>query len=138
MLGLGVAGAPSLLDACSGHDSGARSRSAEARTDKRGDGTVSGRPNFLLIVADDMRYDHLQYMPKVRRHIQDPGSTFTQARCNVPLCQPSRVGFFTGQMSSTTASSASGFTARSSPTMTMPLAVGCTMPGTGAASSEST
>ena len=46
-----------------------------------------------------MRYDVLPYMPNVRRLIEKPGRTFTQGRCNVPLCQPSRVGFMTGQMS---------------------------------------
>ena len=57
------------------------------------------RPNFLLIVADDMRYDQLEYMPNVRRLLEEKGTAFTQARCNVPLCQPSRVGFLTGQAS---------------------------------------
>jgi N-acetylglucosamine-6-sulfatase len=93
MLGLGAAGASSVLGGCGGgdgHDSAGRGSSARAHT---------GYPNFLVIVADDMRYDQLQYMPHVRRLIQDPGTTFTQARCNVPLCQPSRVGFLTGQMS---------------------------------------
>ena len=55
--------------------------------------------NVLLIIADDMRYDHLQFMPNVQALIADEGRTFTQARCNVPLCQPSRVGLLTGQMS---------------------------------------
>ncbi len=55
--------------------------------------------NVLVIVADDMRYDHLPYVPNVRRLIQEPGRTFTGARCNVALCQPNRVGLFTGQLS---------------------------------------
>ena len=56
-------------------------------------------PNVLLIIADDMRYDQLRFMPNVQRLIADDGRTFTQARCNVPLCQPTRVGLLTGQMS---------------------------------------
>lgn len=56
-------------------------------------------PNVLVIVADDMRDDHLQFMPNVQALIGDQGRAFTQARCNVPLCQPARVGLFTGQMS---------------------------------------
>ncbi len=55
--------------------------------------------NVLVIVADDMRYDHLPYLPNVRRLIQQPGRTFTGARCNVALCQPNRVGLLTGQLS---------------------------------------
>ena len=57
------------------------------------------KPNIVLLIADDMRADHLEYMPAVRRLVQDQGVTYTQARCNVPLCQPSRVGLMTGQMS---------------------------------------
>ena len=89
LFGLGAAGASSVLGGC-GSESGAGGGPERAG---------HARPNFLLIVADDMRYDQLQYMPRVRQHIQDQGTTFTQARCNVPLCQPSRVGFLTGQMS---------------------------------------
>jgi arylsulfatase A-like enzyme len=89
LLGLGAVGTSSILGGC-GRDS------------RDGDGAQArerARPNFLLIVADDMRYDQLEYMAKVRRLLQADGTTFTQARCNVPLCQPSRVGFFTGQAS---------------------------------------
>jgi N-acetylglucosamine-6-sulfatase len=89
MIGLAGVGASSVLGGCGG-DSTARGNP---------DRKERAHPNFLLIVADDMRYDQLQYMPQVRRLIQDEGTTFTQARCNVPLCQPSRVGFLTGQMS---------------------------------------
>jgi N-acetylglucosamine-6-sulfatase len=89
-LGLGAAGMSSLLGSCGDDDSANRGSSG---------GANGGRPNFLLIVADDMRYDQLQYLPRVGRLIQDRGTSLTQARCNVPLCQPSRVGFLTGQMS---------------------------------------
>jgi N-acetylglucosamine-6-sulfatase len=90
LLGAGAVGTASVLGAC-GRDSPERGGGAGA--------AERTRPNFLLIVADDMRYDQLEYMPKVRRLLQEKGTAFTQARCNVPLCQPSRVGFFTGQMS---------------------------------------
>jgi arylsulfatase A-like enzyme len=89
LLGVGAVGTSSILGSCGRGSSGGDGAPPDART----------RPSFLLIVADDMRYDQLQYMPKVGRLLQENGTTFTQARCNVPLCQPSRVGFFTGQMS---------------------------------------
>ena len=89
LLGVGAVGTSSILGGCGRDSPGGGSALPDART----------RPDVLLIVADDMRYDWLQYMPKVRRLLQENGTTFTQARCNVPLCQPSRVGFFTGQMS---------------------------------------
>jgi N-acetylglucosamine-6-sulfatase len=82
MAGLALTSAGTLLSAC---------RSASRSEPKS--------PNVLLIIADDMRYDHLKFMPNVRRLIADEGRTFTQARCNVPLCQPSRVGLMTGQTS---------------------------------------
>ena len=103
-LGLGAVGMSSLLGACGGDDSDNRGGSG---------GANDARPNFLLIVADDMRYDQLQYMPRVRRLIQDRGTSFTQVRCNVPLCQPSRVGFLTGQMSKHNHELAVGFTGSS-------------------------
>lgn len=56
-------------------------------------------PNVLLVMADDQRFDFLPYMPNVRRLIASPGREFTHCRCNVSLCQPSRVGLLTGQYS---------------------------------------
>lgn len=61
--------------------------------------SASTPPNVLFIVADDMRYDQLPFMPKVNSLLVKQGRTFTQGRCNVSLCQPSRVGFMTGQTS---------------------------------------
>ncbi|MCB1247330.1 MAG: sulfatase-like hydrolase/transferase [Acidimicrobiia bacterium] len=104
--GLGAAGlvTPAALSGCS--DSG-----SDREADRDGSTTTDTsrprnrrpgsdhRPNFLVIVADDMRYDQLWSMKNVIEHIQKPGISFTQARCNVPLCQPSRVGMFSGQLS---------------------------------------
>jgi N-acetylglucosamine-6-sulfatase len=102
--GLGAAGivAPAALTACSDDESGSSEEQSSTTTRvsprKRRDPS-DDRPNFIVIVADDMRYDQLWSMSKVIELIQKPGRTFTQARCNVPLCQPSRVGMFTGQLS---------------------------------------
>ena len=87
MGGLWITGAGAVLSAC------------QSESGSDGAEPSSNRPNVLLIIADDMRYDHLRFMPNVRRLIADEGRTFTQARCNVPLCQPTRVGLLTGQMS---------------------------------------
>jgi arylsulfatase A-like enzyme len=89
LLGLGLTSAGALAAACS--DGGSSGAGAPPRTRRR--------PNMLLFIADDMRYDQLEYLPNIRRLIAEPGRTFTQSRCNVPLCQPSRVGLFTGQAS---------------------------------------
>jgi arylsulfatase A-like enzyme len=89
-LGIGLTAGSPLLAACG--DDGP----AEEPEERAGPAV---KPNVLLIVADDMRYDQLPAMPNVRRLIAEQGRSFTQARCNVPLCQPSRVGLFTGQTS---------------------------------------
>ena len=52
-----------------------------------GCGGSAARPNILVITADDMRYDHLPYLPQTRAQFAD-GSEFTSCRQNVSLCQP--------------------------------------------------
>ena len=95
LAGLALTSAGGLLAAC---DSGSGSNpSATGKT--TGSRPRPSTPNVLLIIADDMRYDHVRYMPYVQRLIEKPGRTFSQARCNVPLCQPARVGLMTGQTS---------------------------------------
>jgi arylsulfatase A-like enzyme len=54
------------------------------------------RPNFLIIVSDDQRYDTMQYMPKTQELIFDQGVTFSHAYITTPLCCPSRSSIFTG------------------------------------------
>jgi N-acetylglucosamine-6-sulfatase len=97
--GLTVAGGGAALTACGDESDGAAARRQvdRRRADRRDDRTT--RPGIILIMADDMRYDHLQFMPNVNRLLVQEGRSFTQARCNVPLCQPSRVQLLTGQLS---------------------------------------
>jgi arylsulfatase A-like enzyme len=54
------------------------------------------RPNFLIIITDDQRFDTMQYMPKTQEKIFDQGVTFTHGYITTPLCCPSRVGILTG------------------------------------------
>ncbi len=57
------------------------------------------RPNFLVIVSDDQRYDDnvYQYMPGMWWGIMVPdGVWFRQAYDTTPLCCPSRSSIFTG------------------------------------------
>lgn len=67
-------------------------------TEERPDTT--GRPNVIVIIVDDLRVDDFAHMRRTRRLIQEEGVTFTEARCNIAVCQPSRVGFFSGQAAS--------------------------------------
>ena len=58
---------------------------------------VSGaRPNVVLIIADDMRYDDLEVMPTVKGLAQR-GISFERAYVTTPLCCPSRASLLTGQ-----------------------------------------
>lgn len=54
------------------------------------------RPNFLIIVSDDQRYDTMQFMPKTQELIFDQGVSFPHAYITTPLCCPSRSSIFTG------------------------------------------
>ena len=60
------------------------------------------KPNVLLIVCDDLN-DYVETLgghpqvktPNIKRLI-DSGVSFTQAHCNIPICNPSRASFATG------------------------------------------
>ena len=54
------------------------------------------RPNFLIIISDDQRYDTMQFMPKTQELIFDQGVTFSHAYITTPLCCPSRSSILTG------------------------------------------
>ncbi|GAB4489506.1 MAG: hypothetical protein OHK0031_13170 [Anaerolineales bacterium] len=55
------------------------------------------RPNFLLIITDDQRYDSMQYMPETQARIFDQGVTFKYGYITTPLCCPSRSSILTGE-----------------------------------------
>lgn len=101
-LGVSGAGAVALLAACGAGGDAAPEPNAMDADDPISDSPGPAKadaPNILLVIADDMRFDHLPWVPNVRELIQSRGRTFTQARCNLALCQPARVGLMTGQMS---------------------------------------
>lgn len=55
------------------------------------------RPNFLIIITDDQRYDTLgRFMPRTQLRIFDEGITFTNGFVTTPLCCPSRASILTG------------------------------------------
>ncbi len=60
-------------------------------------GKGGGKPNIILILTDDQRYDTLKYMPKTERLLGKQGVTFTNAFATTPLCCPSRVSILTGK-----------------------------------------
>jgi arylsulfatase A-like enzyme len=60
---------------------------------------ATGRPNIVFIVADDMRYDDLKYMPKTRSVLKARGLSFSNAFVSNALCCPSRATIMRGQYS---------------------------------------
>ena len=60
------------------------------------------RPNVVLIVTDDQRWDTLNEMPVVRSQLVGDGISYTDAAVTNGLCCPSRSTILTGQFSHTT------------------------------------
>jgi N-acetylglucosamine-6-sulfatase len=58
---------------------------------------ITTQPNFVFILADDMRRDDLAYMPKTRLLLEDEGMSFSNAYVSNPLCCPSRATIMRGQ-----------------------------------------
>ncbi|HKI53741.1 MAG TPA: sulfatase-like hydrolase/transferase, partial [Anaerolineales bacterium] len=54
------------------------------------------RPNFLIIVSDDQRFDTMEYMPNTQQLIFDQGVTFSHGYITTPFCCPSRSSILTG------------------------------------------
>jgi N-acetylglucosamine-6-sulfatase len=57
------------------------------------------RPNIVLILTDDQRYDELGWMPTVESRLVGKGVTFRNGFVVNPLCCPSRATILTGQYS---------------------------------------
>jgi arylsulfatase A-like enzyme len=51
--------------------------------------TSLAKPNFVFILADDMRYDDLKYMPKTQALLGAKGMRFKSAFVSNALCCPS-------------------------------------------------
>ncbi|HVJ81097.1 MAG TPA: sulfatase [Planctomycetia bacterium] len=62
----------------------------------------TGRPNFVVILTDDMDAASLQYMPRTRALIGGCGATFNNMFVVNPICTPSNVSILTGQYSHNT------------------------------------
>ncbi len=60
------------------------------------------RPNIVLILTDDQRFDSLYAMPRVQQDLVAHGVRFTNAIVSNSLCCPSRATILTGGYSHTT------------------------------------
>lgn len=59
--------------------------------------TPGSRPNFVVIVTDDMDVEPLAQMPRLGASLARQGLTFRNAFVTNPLCGPSRASMYTGQ-----------------------------------------
>jgi arylsulfatase A-like enzyme len=63
---------------------------------------ASARPNIILILTDDQRWDELAFMPFVRSELVNKGITLSNAFVVNPTCCPSRASILTGRYSHST------------------------------------
>jgi N-acetylglucosamine-6-sulfatase len=57
------------------------------------------KPNIVVILTDDQRWDEFAKMPTVQAQLVDKGVSFANSYVSNPLCCPSRATFLTGQTS---------------------------------------
>ncbi|KAI0408252.1 alkaline-phosphatase-like protein [Xylaria palmicola] len=64
-----------------------------------GDQDAPRRPNVVFILTDDQdaQLDSLRYMPLVKKHLADRGTSFNKHYCTTAICCPSRVTLWTGK-----------------------------------------
>lgn len=62
-----------------------------------GEAQSGARPNFVFILADDMRVDDLEHMPRTRQFFAEEGLAFESAFVTHSLCCPSRASILRGQ-----------------------------------------
>jgi len=74
--------------------------SPDASAHSRPRRAASGRPNFVLILTDDLDATTTPYwkvLPKTKRLLADRGLTFTNAFGPTPICCPARTTILTGK-----------------------------------------
>lgn len=63
---------------------------------------ISDKPNIIIVMSDDQRYDSMDAMPITSKELGGSGITFVNAYIPTPLCCPSRTSFLTGLYSHNT------------------------------------
>jgi hypothetical protein len=65
-------------------------------------GSALARPNVVVVLTDDQRWDTLSTMPNVTNRLVRRGVDFRNAFASNPLCCPSRVSILTGRYAHST------------------------------------
>ena len=63
----------------------------------KGAQALTAKPNIVFILADDMRYDDLKYMPQTLSVLKAKGMSFENAFVSHALCCPARATIMRGQ-----------------------------------------
>ena len=56
------------------------------------------RPNVILVLTDDQRWDTVGFMPATFERLVGQGVTFTNAFATTPVCSPSRASIYSGKI----------------------------------------
>ncbi|CAK7238795.1 MAG: hypothetical protein STHCBS139747_000214 [Sporothrix thermara] len=62
------------------------------------------QPNIVFILTDDqdLHMNSLDYLPYIKKHLRDRGTTYQRHFCTTALCCPSRVSLWTGKQAHNT------------------------------------
>ncbi|KAL1902807.1 hypothetical protein Sste5346_000718 [Sporothrix stenoceras] len=76
----------------------------EEIVDKHHQHGTGKQPNIVFIITDDqdLHMNSLDYLPYVKKHLRDQGTTFRRHFCTTAVCCPSRVSLWTGKQAHNT------------------------------------
>ena len=77
-------------------DSSGNSASSQTVRTTVSNPSVNFKPNIVVMVTDDQRWDTMQYMPEMQSRLYPESIRFSNAFAAVPLCCPSRATIFSG------------------------------------------
>ena len=62
------------------------------------------QPNIIFILTDDqdLRLQSLDYLPLIKKHLADEGTTYKRHYCTTAICCPARVSLWTGKQAHNT------------------------------------
>ena len=87
---------PPVADAVASDANRSQPVATEISTSAQTSSVLSGRPNIVFILTDDLAWNLVQYMPHVLK-MQKEGVTFANYFVTDSLCCPSRASIFTGR-----------------------------------------
>jgi N-acetylglucosamine-6-sulfatase len=67
------------------------------REDQLADAQTTSRPNFVVVMTDDLNKQNMEQLPGIKTLMGSNGMTFENAYVTYALCCPSRASFFRGQ-----------------------------------------